>query len=112
MNIDQSRRLLSEIKDGDEKYPDIKKINNNDTQHVKLNIYEAEAESRLENNIKSCCGNVYDKRVIFIFTKIGISFIALLFSIYGLLIVDSCEAKNMYSGILTFIFGHWLNTGY
>lgn len=108
MSIDPSIRLCADDPKNEEKYPSSKKINTSDANHVKLNIYEAEMESKLENDIKSCCGSRFDKRVVFIFTKIALSMIIVLFSIYGMLTATTCEATNLYSGILSFVLGHWL----
>jgi hypothetical protein len=62
-------------------------------------------DQKNNNEWKSCCGRIVDKRAIQYFTQITIISITMIFSFYQLITVENCEAQHVYIGLLTMLLG-------
>ena len=60
---------------------------------------------QIEKSWKSCCGLVMDSAPIQYFTTIGIISGIMSFCIYKLSTNESCEAQQLYTGLLTMLIG-------
>lgn len=60
-----------------------------------------------ENTYRSCC-LILDKRALAFFSQFTISLGVLLFSMYKLIISDSCEDTQVYIGLITMIIGVYI----
>jgi hypothetical protein len=58
-----------------------------------------------DNEWKSCCGKSIDSRAVVYFTQIGIISGIMLFNIYQLTTLESCESQSVYIGLLTMLIG-------
>ena len=65
--------------------------------------------SKEDDEWRSCsgCGKC-DKHLLIFTSQLSISIMVIVFSMYQLLISQSCERDGLYSGTLTFIVGSWL----
>ena len=62
-----------------------------------------DAEKR--NTWRSCCGKTIDRRAVMYFTQIAIISLTMLFTIYQLTTLASCESQSVYVGLLTMLLG-------
>lgn len=76
---------------------------------LELKIIEAKNASVLENRLVSCCGRTVDRRLLLILINFVISVIIISFCIVELVISKTCEDKNSYLSLMTFIIGYWLS---
>ena len=60
-----------------------------------------------KNEWKSCCV-IMDKEAVMFFSQLGIAITTVCFSITMLVLSDSCERDQLYSGILTLVVGVYL----
>jgi hypothetical protein len=62
------------------------------------------AEKKYQNKWESCCFTC-DRRAVMYFTQIGIISFTMLFCVYQLTSIDSCESSQTYVGLLTMMLG-------
>ena len=60
-----------------------------------------------DNTWKSCCVRA-DKRAISFFSQLSISILVIVFCLYQLIHLDTCQDQTQYIGLLTLILGVWL----
>lgn len=63
-----------------------------------------------ENQYKTCCGTVSDKRLLVFISSLSISLLILTFCCYQLVNKEDCQSQNTYVGIITLIIGIWLKS--
>jgi hypothetical protein len=63
-----------------------------------------------ENQLKTCCGAVSDKRLLIFTSSFSISLIVVAFCCYQLTNNLSCENQQTYVGLLTLVIGIWLKS--
>ena len=67
--------------------------------------HEIEMEDKkYDNEWKSCCMTI-DRRATRYFSQLAIAFLVMTFCIVQLVRNETCESQQLYSGILTTIFG-------
>ena len=71
---------------------------------VLQNQFDVEAQ-KAKNEWHSCCGLVLDRRAAQYFTQIAIIASIMLFTIYQLCTIESCESQSVYIGLLTMLIG-------
>ena len=60
-----------------------------------------------DNTWKSCCVHA-DKRAISFFSQLSISILVIVFCLYQLIHLTTCDDRQAYIGLLTLILGVWL----
>lgn len=74
--------------------------------------HKLELENKREDNeLTSCCGSRFDKRVLTSLNKTFIIFIVLLFSILKIMTSHDTTERNVYVNIILLILGTAINTG-
>lgn len=76
---------------------------------LQLKLIEQKNESILANRLVSCCGSSVDRRLLLILINFFITIIVITFCIVELFISETCEDKNSYMSLMTFIIGYWLS---
>ena len=61
-----------------------------------------------QNEWKSCCKSVIDRRATIFFSQFALTIMIVIFCCYQLIKLENCEAQSLYSGIITFILGIYL----
>ena len=67
--------------------------------------HQLEAEDQKKKNTWNSCCIVADRRAIQYFTQIVIIAAVMLFTIYQLRTIDTCESQSVYIGLLTMLIG-------
>jgi hypothetical protein len=67
--------------------------------------HKFDVEDRKENNQWHSCCLVLDRRAVQYFTQMTIIAAVMLFTIYQLCTIDTCESQSVYIGLLTMLIG-------
>jgi hypothetical protein len=60
-------------------------------------------DQKNQNQWRSCCGRLLDKRAVVYFTQIALISLTMLFTVYQLITVENCEGQHVYIGLLMFL---------
>lgn len=67
-------------------------------------------EREQENQLKTCCNTVSDKRLLMFISSFCISMVIIVFSCFQLMRLDDCQSQNSYMGLLSLIVGIWIRS--
>jgi len=86
--------------------PEIKPINEQDFREFEL--HKAEVLTEIDNEMKTCCNSVSDKRLILLSAQIGFSSLVLIFSGLMIALKDDDQDKSVYVSLLSSVLSFWL----